>query len=276
MLSTSLMGQTGPLARYAGYGNLAAAIAGFFELTGWPDRPPAGPFGAYTDYVAPKFSAAALLAAIEHRRRTGIGQHIDVSQAEAALHFLAPALLDCSVNGNAPTRSGNRDLLYAPHGSYPCAGEDVWIALAVEGDSQWRALCRSLDCEALAGDSRFATSEDRHLNAADLDRELGLQTKRWEAQKLEAELQSHGIPAHRVLDSHGLVADLQLVARGHFVERGDNGSIIESTRTKLSGTPAEIRDGLPLLGRDSHDVLSEILGYDGDRIADLVIAGVLE
>ena len=276
LLSTSLMGQTGPLAAFAGYGNLAASIAGFFDLTGWPDRPPAGPFGAYTDYVAPKFCATALLAAVEHRRRTGQGQHIDVSQAEAALHFLAPALLDCSVNGRDPTRAGNRDLLFAPHGSYRCAGDDVWVAIAVEGDAQWQTLCRVLRCESLTSDSRFATARARRENADLLDRELNEHTLRWEVRELEAALQEHGIPAHGVLDSAGLIADPQLQARGHFIERGDGGAIVESTRTKLSRTPARVRDGLAVLGRDNHEVLKEILGYGDDRISELVIAGVLE
>ena len=87
MLSTCLMGQSGPLSRFAGFGNMAAALSGFYRLTGWPDRPPAGPFSAYTDYVAPRFNAASVLAALEYRRRTGQGQYIDVAQAEAALHF---------------------------------------------------------------------------------------------------------------------------------------------------------------------------------------------
>lgn len=276
MLSTSLMGQTGPLARYAGYGNLAAAFTGFFDLTGWPDRPPAGPFGAYTDYIVPKFCVTALLAAVEHWRRTGEGQHIDVSQAEVALHFLAPALLECSVNGCSPTRAGNRDLLYAPHGSYPCAGEDVWIAIAVADDVQWQALCRVLDCETLLGEPRFATLELRRENADFLDRELNRRTVLWEVEKLEGALQEKRIPAHGVLDSPGLVADPQLNARGHFVERGDSGAVLETSRTKLSRTPARIRDGLASLGRDNHAVLSGILGYDDDRIGDLVLAGVLE
>lgn len=276
LLSTSLMGQTGPLARYAGYGNLAAAFAGFFDLTGWPDRPPAGPFGAYTDYIVPKFCVAALLAAVEHRRRTGEGQHIDVSQAEAALHFLTPALLDCSVNGCNPTRAGNRDLLYAPHGSYPCAGEDVWIAIAVADDVQWRALCRVLDCETLLAEPRFVTLELRRENADLLDRELNRRTVLWGVENLEGALQENRIPAHGVLDSPGLVADPQLNARGHFVECGAGGAIVESSRTKLSRTPARIRDGLASLGRDNHAVLSGILGYDDDRIGELVLAGVLE
>jgi benzylsuccinate CoA-transferase BbsF subunit len=142
MLSTCLMGQTGPLARFAGFGNLAAAISGFHELTGWPDRDPAGPFSAYTDYIAPRYNAIAVLAALEHRRRTGQGQHIDLSQAEAALHFLAPAMLEYTVNGTIPSRVGNRDGELAPHGVYPAAGDDDWVAVACRDDADWRGQDR--------------------------------------------------------------------------------------------------------------------------------------
>jgi crotonobetainyl-CoA:carnitine CoA-transferase CaiB-like acyl-CoA transferase len=276
MLSTSLMGQSGPLTGFAGYGNLAAAIAGFYELVGWSDRPPAGPFGAYTDYIAPKFCATALLAAIEHHRRTGVGQHIDVSQAEAALHFLAPALLDYTVNDRMRRGVGNHDLYFAPHGGYPCDGEDVWIAIAAGDESEWRALCGVLDCDSLLDDARFRSRALRIDNAAELDVEIGTRTAAWNVTRLETALQEALVPAHAILDSHGLIVDPQLVAREHFVPRGDGGAIIESTRTKLSRTPAQIREGLALYGRDTHDVLSNVLGYEDDRITELVIAGVLE
>jgi len=275
-LSTSLMGQTGPLARYAGYGNLAAAIAGFFELTGWPDRPPAGPFGAYTDYAAPKFCASALLAAVEHRRRTGEGQHVDVSQAESAMHFIAPAILDVEVNGGCPTRAGNHDPVFAPHGCYLCSGDEAWIALAIEEDTKWLALCSVLDAAALADDPRFASSRARLDHRDALDEEISQRTRRWEVGELEAVLQDHGIAAHQVLDSTGLCKDPQLVAREHFLARGDGDAIVEATRTKLSRTPARVRDGLALLGRDNHEVLNGLLGYDDERITELAIAGVLE
>ena len=134
------MGQTGPHSHFAGFGNLAAAVSGFFDPTGWPDREPAGPFGAYTDYIAPWYNAAAVLAALEHKHQTGKGQHIDLAQAEASLHFLAPFLLDQTVNGRTQTRMGNRDMNFAPHGVYQSAGEDRWVAIGVETDDQWRAL----------------------------------------------------------------------------------------------------------------------------------------
>jgi len=278
MLSTCLMGQTGPLSKFAGYGNLAAAISGFHEMTGWPDRDAAGPFNAYTDYIAPKFNASVLLAALDHRRRTGEGQHIDLSQAETALHFLAPALLDTLVNDRVATRNGNRDDLFAPHGCYPVIGEDKWIAIAVEDDRGWRAFCERLDRPELIEDTRFLRAEDRVANAAELDSIVAKLVEGRDGFELEALLQDGEVACHRVQDSDAAFADPQLNSRGHFVpiEGGGVNSIIENTRSKLSRTPAEIRLGLPTLGRDNFEVLDQVLGYDGEKIAELVIAGVLD
>ena len=91
MLSTCMQGQTGPYRDYAGFGDQGAALSGFFMLNGWPDRDPATPNGAYTDMATPHFGAAALMAALDYRARTGRGQHIDLSQIECGVHFLAPA-----------------------------------------------------------------------------------------------------------------------------------------------------------------------------------------
>src|SRR5690606_27076987 len=107
-LSASMSGQHGPYSNLAAIGNVGAAIAGFTNVVGWPDRPPAGPGGAYTDYVASKYITIALLAALEYRERTGLGQYIDLAQAETAIHFLAPAYLDFQVNGRLPGAIANR------------------------------------------------------------------------------------------------------------------------------------------------------------------------
>jgi crotonobetainyl-CoA:carnitine CoA-transferase CaiB-like acyl-CoA transferase len=107
MISSCIMGQTGPWRDFAGFGRLAVSVSGFQQLASWPARPPAGPFGAYTDAIASRYNAAAILAALEHRQRTGEGQYIDLSQTEAALHFLAPAFLDWTVNGR-PSTAGCR------------------------------------------------------------------------------------------------------------------------------------------------------------------------
>jgi len=278
MLSTSLMGQTGPLSTFAGYGNLSAAIVGFHEMTGWPDRDASGPYGAYTDYVTPKFVASAILAAIDQRERTGKGVHLDLSQAEASLHFLAPAMLEVLANDADPTRRGNRDDTFAPHGCYPLAADDRWIAIAVDSDRGFRALCRVLGGESLASDPRFARAADRHENAAALDVALCELTRNQKGAELEMRLQTHEIACHQVQDSPSACADPQLGERGHFVrlESGDAYTIVEDTRSKLSRTPAQIRHGVPTLGRDNWEILTEHLGYDEARLTELAAAGVLE
>ena len=153
LLSSSLMGRGGPMSHYAGFGTMAAALCGFHHLTGWPDRAPTGPFSAYTDYTAPRFALPALLAALDHRRRTGEGQHLDFSQLEASLHLLGPELLDYAVNGRVADARGNDDPCMVPHGVYPAAGDDAWIAIACETDAHWEALCEVIDRPELATDS---------------------------------------------------------------------------------------------------------------------------
>ena len=279
MLSTCLMGQTGPWAAFAGYGNLAAAISGFSHLGGWPDRPPAGPFSAYTDYVSPRFVAVAILAALEHRRRTGQGQHIDLSQAEASLHFLGPALLDHAVNERLPERVGNRDADCVPHGVYPAAGHDCWVAIAVDGDAPFVALCDAMERPALAADPRFATVEARRANADALDAAVTDWTAAHDAREIERRLQARGVAASVVQGSAALCADSQLAHRGHFlsVPHADLGSTtIEGSRFQLSRTPARIPHDAPTYGRDTAHVLTELLGYDEARITALVADGVLE
>jgi crotonobetainyl-CoA:carnitine CoA-transferase CaiB-like acyl-CoA transferase len=278
MLSTSLMGQTGPLAKFSGYGNLSAAIVGFHEMAGWSDREASGPYGAYTDYINPKLLASAILAALDQKHRTGKGVHLDLSQAEASLHFLAPAMLDTLVNDADPTRRGNRDDLLAPHGCYPVAGDDRWIAIAIEDDRGWQDLCRLLGREGLAGDPRFATANQRRENAKDLDSAVAELTREHDGGELEAGLQGAGIACHTVQNSAAACSDPQLLARGHFVrlESGEAYTIVEATRSKLSRTPARIRRGVPTLGRDNQEILEELLGYDQGRSSELAIAGVLE
>jgi benzylsuccinate CoA-transferase BbsF subunit len=254
-------------------------MTGFYELTGWPDRPPAGPFGAYTDYIAPRYNAAAILAALEHRRRTGEGQHIDLSQAEAALHFLAPALLDYTVNGTVATRDGNRDRELAPHGVYPCAGEDRWVAIAVRDDRDWCALAEALGRPALADDARYATAAARRSRRDELDALLADFTAPLAMEEVERGLQAAGVPASGVHNSPEAVRDPQLVERGHFVtipHPTKGRSVVEASRFRLSRTPARRQAPAPTFGDSTQWVLESVLGYDDERIAELAIAGALE
>lgn len=278
MLSSCLMGQTGPLSSFAGFGNLTTAISGLFNLASWPDRPPAGPFGAYTDYVAPRFTVAALLAALDYRRRTGKGQYIDQSQMESGLHFAAPALLEFAANGREPEPSGNRDREMAPHGVFPAAGQDRWVAIAVRTEEQWAALCGALGKPDLARDGRFATRADRRKNLDALDAVIAEWTRGRDMYQVEAALQRAGVPASAVQNSNELYADAQLAHRGHFVTLPHGASetiAVEGSRFRLSRTPARVERAAPRIGEHTRHVLESLLGYSNERIAELEAAQAL-
>jgi benzylsuccinate CoA-transferase BbsF subunit len=278
MLSSCLMGQTGPLAKIAGFGNMAAAISGFTNLTGWPDRPPSGVFGAYTDYVAPRFTAIAILAALDHRRRTGQGQYIDQSQAECAIHFLGPAILDYTVNGRVEERVGNSDAAFAPHGVYPAAGDDQWVAIVCRNDDDWRRLCAAMENEDLARDSRYESAAGRLEHRDAIDSSIAAWSRKLGRSAIESRLQSLGVPAHQVQNSADAYIDPQFVHRGHFAAL-DHPSLgkftVEGPRAKLSRTPATVRRAAPTLGQDNQHVLESLLGYDEARISELVASGAL-
>ncbi|HKV53316.1 MAG TPA: CoA transferase, partial [Candidatus Binataceae bacterium] len=276
MVSSCLMGQTGPFAKFAGYGNLAAAMCGFGNLCGWADRAPAGPYGSYTDCVAPRFTIASILAALEYRRRTGRGQYIEISQAEASMHFLAPALLDFMCNGEVQSPIGDRDRQIAPHGVYPCAGDDSWIALACATDDQWRELSTLIG--RTSSDARFASLAQRLANQAALDAIVAEWTAGFAAGELEAILQGRGIPASTAATSQDMRADPQLAWRGHFVEVPHQrlGKVtVEHSSYLLSRTPGRIERAAPILGADTGSVLEKILGYSPAKIAELEALGVL-
>ena len=278
-LSTCLMGRTGPLAQFSGFGNLAGAVTGFYELTGWPDRAPAGPFLAYTDYISPRYLVAAVLAALAWRREHGRGQSIDLSQAECAIQFLAPALADWVVNGRAATRQGNADPWFAPHGVYPGAGEDRWVAIVCETDEQWAALCAAIGAEAQLGDLIGCDRAARLARAAELDDRLARWTAARPAEEVESRLIAAGVPAHTVVNSTAAGQDPHLQAQGHFVtveHPVHTTCVVEGPRVRLSRTPGQVTRAGPRLGEHTDEILRGLLGYDDERIAALAVAGALD
>jgi benzylsuccinate CoA-transferase BbsF subunit len=254
VLSSCLQGQTGSL-EMPGLGNLTSALFGFTSTTGWPGRPPSGPFGAYTDVVSPRFGLAALLAALEHRERTGDGQHLDLSQAECSIHLQATALLDAEVNGRPFAARGNRDLVLAPHGVYPAGAPDTWVAIACATDADWRSLARWLERPDLAG----LSVTERHERHDELDDLIARCTASRDAEALQNELQDLGIPAHQVQNSPECLGDPQLAHRGHYVTVAHpllGPVLVEGPRFLLSRTPGHVRGAGPIYGQHADDVLA--------------------
>jgi len=278
MISSCLNGQSGPLRGLAGFGTMGQQLAGFGGLAGWPDRAPAGAPGAYTDYIAPKYTAAAILAALDYRRRCGVGQYIDFAQGEAAMNFLCSAILDYTVNGHVLGRQGNASADHAPHGVYPVRGDDRWVAIVATDDGQWHRLCRAIGAP-LAEDARFATLVSRIEQREALDAAIGAWTGIRDVDDVEQRLQAEGVPVHRVMTSTDAFADAQLREREHIVmvEHAELGPVpIENSRMRFSATPACVKAPGPTFGQHNQQVLTEILGLGEEEFIELLAEGVLE
>jgi crotonobetainyl-CoA:carnitine CoA-transferase CaiB-like acyl-CoA transferase len=283
MLSTALMGQTGPDAKLAGYGNIGAALSGFQNIAGWPDRPPLGPYGAYTDYLGPRFSITTLLAALDHRQRTGNGCYIDVSQAEAGVYMQSSELADYARNGTVVHRIGNADRVFAPHGVYRCLpehdGYERFIAIAVRTDEQWQDLADLIGRPDLAADPGLSTAAGRRGRQGDLDQVLEAWTTGQKAGDIEQRLQDSRIPAHISASSQDFCTDPQLAHRGHLIQLTDprhGTATVEGPRYLLSVTPGRVTRTAPDYGQDNEYVLTELLGYTPGEVRDLTDQGVLK
>ena len=285
--STCQQGQTGPHSSYAGFGQLAGSLAGFYYVTGWADRDPAGPYGAYSDFINPPNAAAAVVAALEFRRRTGKGQHLDLSQYECATHYLAPFIMDHLTNGATLERRGNEDDRHAPHNVYRCADTEriytgvgpSWIAIAVADDVQWRSLCKIMGRTDWIEDERFSTLDSRRKHAALIDDGIVSWTRDKNARQLMDDLQRVGVPAGLVQSQADLWEDPQVAHRGFFqwLDHTECGPMpYDGIVSHLSKTPGALRRPQALVGEHNREILREILGMDDDAIADLVVAGVLE
>ena len=284
MLSLSLQGQTGPDATLRGYGLQVHGMSGMASLIGWPDGPPTGVTLAYPDYIVPMAAVFAVTAALDHRDRTGEGQHIDLSQMEAMINFTGTAIPDYAANGRVQLRAGNRLMAgdaphTAPHGVYPTKGDDRWIAIAAFSQEEWGAICRVLGRDDWLSDPRFAEQTDRCRHDEELDALIAEETRRFEGRGLMELLQQEGVAAGVLLDQQGLFADPQLTHRGHFVPvvHADWGEYpSELFGARLSETPPVVQRPAPCIAQHNEYVVREILGYSEEEFDRLVADGAVE
>ena len=278
MLSTCMQGQTGPHATHPGYGFHLTALSGFSHIAGWPDRGPAD-LGAYTDYIAPRFNALAILAALSHRQRTGKGQYIDMSQYEDGIGFMAPLILDNVVNQRVARRMGNRYPDAAPHGAYRCRGDDRWCTIAVFTDEEWKSFDKVIGNPAWTNDSKFTTLLARKENEEELDSLVEEWTINYSPEEVMTMMQVVGVAAGVVETGEDLLEhDPQLRHRHLYweLEHPEVGKYRAAGPSfVLSKSPCELRRA-PLLGEHNEYVLRELLGMSEEEIAELVIEGVVE
>ena len=279
MFVSCMQGHTGPHREHPGYGTQLAALSGFTHLSGWPDRLPSEIWLAYTDFICPRYIGATLIAALDYRRRTGKGQFLDFSQFEMGIQFIAPLLLDYTVNGRIANRRGNDSSCGAPHGAYPCRGEDRWCAIAVFTDEEWESLCRVIGNPEWTNDPRFSTLVGRLQNKDELDRFLGEWTINFTAEEVMTLMQAAGVSAGVLETNEDLHNDPQLKHRRHFwiMDHREIGPMAHDGEAFiLSKTPYELRWAGPCLGEHNEYVYTEILGMSEKEFDELLVEGVFE
>ncbi len=276
--STCQMGQTGPLKQFGAYGMFGTTYAGYAHLLGLPDREPLPIFNNYSDFIAPWYLTSTVIAALIRRRKTGKGIYLDQSQVEAGVTFLGPTILDYNVNRRIALRMGNRDPYMAPHGIYPCLGEDRWVAITIADEAQWEAFCRVIGDPDWSKDPKFSTFLKRKQTEDELDSHIEEWTKHHPPEEIMTMMQDAGIPCGMVKTAEDLFNDPQLKHREHFrfLEHAVIGKhAYNAPAYRLSKTPNHIHKAGPCLGEDIEYVFKEILGLSDDDISDLFVAGVI-
>ena len=279
-LQISGMGKSGTYDDYLSVGPTAQALSGLTHMSGLPDpMPPAGWGYSYLDHSTGYYGAMHVLMALIQRRKTGQGCYIDLSQAETGLMVSGTATLEAQLSGKPTRRYGNRMPVadWAPHGAYPCRGDDAWISLAVQTDDQWRGLVAEMGSPEWAAEARFQTAAGRKAAEDELDRRLAEFTKNEERYDLMTRLQKRGVPAGVVQKSvDRFTRDPQLKARGAFVslphsEIGtwpveDFPARVQNMRLSVGGLPGR---GAPCMGEDNDRVYRDVLGLSVEEIAQL-------
>ncbi|MGO9061977.1 MAG: CaiB/BaiF CoA transferase family protein [Candidatus Binataceae bacterium] len=273
MLSIGCYGRTGPYTNFVNYGPQVNGQAGLLAVSGYEgDQIREGPC-AYGDPATGVFAAFLIAAALLQRRRTGAGQYFELSMMEVLAMGLPEALLEYAMNGRDLGPSGNHDRWMAPHNCYKAlGGPEDWVTIAVGTDDEWRRLCDAIGQPALTADPRFSTAALRKRNEPELDRIITEWTSsrdRWETARM---LQNAGVAAIPTLTVKDLFEDQHLAQRGFFarVPHPEVGPRLHSgVPWKMSVTPCRVTRSAPVLGGDTDDVLSSLLGFNAQQIEQL-------
>ncbi len=268
------LGSTGRHSQGALFGAQLQALAGHTWLTRYPDLDytTTQSFIFHADACAGATAAFAVLCALHYRKRTGKGQHIDLSQLETVIPHLGEAIMDYTMNHRVQEPLGNRDANMAPQGVYRCYGDDRWVVITVDSDKAWQGLCRGMGNPEWGKEERFSTVKGRMENHDEIDRFIEEWTSRHDNYEVMWILQKEGVAAGPVLDGRDATHDPHLAYRGFFEiakHRETGVHLYPGISWKMSKTPLKIRKAAPCLGEDNDYVFKKVIGMSDAEIKEL-------
>jgi benzylsuccinate CoA-transferase BbsF subunit len=279
MLSMSVAGHDGPYRDAPAYAFNLHGLSGFASLMGFAgDTEPGHIDIAYSDWSAGMFGTYALMLALFHRQRTGEGQFIDLSAWEATTTLLGEGFFDALMNNRKPRPQGNRHPTMAPHGFYPCRGDDVWLALAVRSEVEWQALCQVMAQPELAQDVRFQDMYQRQRHLEALDAQIARWTRTQDVETATRQLQAAGIAAIPLRTAPGRGRDPHMRARQTHVvidHPGSGREYLHNIPWHMSGTPPRIQGPAPQVGQHNTYIFGELLGLSPQAQKQLEADGAL-
>jgi len=280
VIHLSGLGSSGPSSHFVTFGPSMMALSGMTSLWNHSDRPePVGSQTSYPDYVVGAYAAYAALAALHARRRTGTGREVDLTQLEVVAAAIGPAMVAVMNSLGDPEPAGNRSPTAAPHGCYPCQGDDAWCVISVRDDQEWRGLRRAMGEPTWSAAAGLETTAGRLAERDQLDERLAAWTATLPPAEVVRRCQANGVPAGVVATGADLASDPHLEARGFLVD-------MEHPRMgelRLPGAPIRLADGRPpvwrlgpLMGEDNQAVLQGLLGLSDEELRRLAAEGVVK
>lgn len=274
----SAAGRSGPWSELLSYGPSLTALFGTKSLYGYPEDRWLVEDASDLDPIAGTYGMLAILAALHHRDRTGEGQLIELAQGEAGVCGVAEAVIEYVWNGREMGPQGNQHRVLAPHGIYPCAGSDRWIAIACGSDEEWTALARAAGHGEWLERAEFAGAAARRRYRGELDAVIADWTRSHGPEALTSRLQAAGVAAMAVMDQGQIIADPQFQHRLEHVELGPQfpgERLLVGSPWHLSAASPRLRRPTPAAGQHSEEILGELLGLSEANVEQLRNEGVV-
>ncbi len=272
MISVSAFGATGPYNHRRGAGSNMDAASGLTFLSGYADGPPIRTGSYFCDFFSGLHAAFAAVTALHHRRHTGRGQYIDVAMREVDTTIVGDALIDYTMNGRAQKAAGNRHPSMAPHGCYPCTGDERWIAIAIGSEEEWQRLVDVMGGPDWAKEPQFTTSAKRLENQDVLDGRLSAWTATRDRDEVMMSLQQAGVAAGAVQNVKEVLDNPQVKHRQFYSEvfHPEMGqSLVRNLPWKMPRTPVSLERPAPVFAQDNQHVFQEILGMTPPEVERL-------